>query len=224
MPEFNPGLGSLTGIDLNVSLTHQGEVDIYNVTGSSQPVSDASSSIPIELDTPTPGVLDLFSATASLRSTTVGTSPPAIEYPGTGFKSWSSFSPLDLADYVGVGNGDYELFKRHRRVLAVCDAASRSEGVYRRRCQLARGRRPGSLTPTARSRCPSRRAWRWPCWVVEADSRIVVSPLAGSVRRIKKPSSPAAADEDGFVGFANQVSGVTPEGESAIFRPVACGL
>ena len=39
LPEFNPALGTLTAISIKFALSYQGEVDIFNISGSPQTAS-----------------------------------------------------------------------------------------------------------------------------------------------------------------------------------------
>jgi PEP-CTERM motif len=109
LPQFDPSLGTLTAVDLSFSLNYQGEVDVLNFTGALQSIASASSSIPIQLATPTPGIIDLVSATNTIGAETVGFSPPLNQFFGAALSATVPLSPSDLADYEGTGNGSFLL-------------------------------------------------------------------------------------------------------------------
>jgi hypothetical protein len=109
LPEFNPALGTLQSIDVTFALTYQGEVDIFNFSGVPQ-LATASSSVPIDITAPSPGVPSL-TASNSVTGVIVGTSPPLNEFPGAILNTTIPFDPVpaDFASYEGIGNNNYQL-------------------------------------------------------------------------------------------------------------------
>ncbi len=84
LPEFNPAFGTLTGISIKFALSYQGEVDIFNISGSPQTAS-ASSSVPIDVTAPTSGVPSL-TASYSVSNVTATSSPQLSEFLGPVFE------------------------------------------------------------------------------------------------------------------------------------------
>ncbi len=110
LPQFNPTLGTLTGIEVDFSLNYQGEVDIENFSGAAQTVS-ASSSEPIDMDTPSNPSLQLVLAAYSITNTAIGA--PSGKYPFLGPAQNGTFpftpAPAAFPSYEGNGNSSYTL-------------------------------------------------------------------------------------------------------------------
>jgi PEP-CTERM motif len=109
LPEFNPALGTLTGIAIKFNLNYQGEVDIYNLSGSTQTAS-GSSSVPINITAPSSGVPSL-AASYSVSNVTLTSTPPLNEFLGPALSTTLSFNPTapNFGAYEGVGNNNYQL-------------------------------------------------------------------------------------------------------------------
>jgi hypothetical protein len=110
LPEFNPAFGTLESISIKFALTYQGEVDIVNISGSPQTATAASSSVPIVITAPSPGVPTL-SASYSVTNVPLTASPPLNEFPGGVSNTTIPFNPTpaQFALYEGVGNSSYQL-------------------------------------------------------------------------------------------------------------------
>jgi hypothetical protein len=109
LPEFNPTFGTLTGISIKFALSYQGEVDIFNISGSPQ-TATASSSVPINITAPTSGVPSLTAA-YSVTNVAVSSTPNLNEYLGPALSTTLTFNPTapNFATYEGVGNSNYQL-------------------------------------------------------------------------------------------------------------------
>ena len=110
LPEFNPAFGTLESIAIKFALTYQGEVDILNISGSPQTATAASSSVPIVITAPSPGVPTL-SASYSVTNVSLTASPPLNEFPGGVSSTTIPFNPTpaQFALYEGIGNSNYQL-------------------------------------------------------------------------------------------------------------------
>ena len=110
LPEFNPALGTLQAVHVEFALQYQGEVDIVNISGSPQSFTNATSSVPINITAPSPGVPSL-TASMSVSSGSLVSSPPLNEFPGSVLNTTIPFDvlPADLGSYEGAGNNSYML-------------------------------------------------------------------------------------------------------------------
>ena len=110
LPEFNPALGTLESIAIKFAVTYQGEVDNLNISGSPQTATAASSSVPIVITAPSPGVPSL-SASYSVTNVGLTASPPLNEFPGGVSSTTIPFNPTpaQFALYEGIGNSSYQL-------------------------------------------------------------------------------------------------------------------
>ena len=110
LPEFNTALGTLTGVEVDVNLTYQGEVDVYGynyLTDMPSPFTNAMSSVPIALSAPS-GDVPLVSAAYSVAS---GSAPYLTEASFLGGISNTTIpfieSPANFGLYEGVGSNLY---------------------------------------------------------------------------------------------------------------------
>jgi len=110
LPEFNPALGTLVSVHLDFDLNYQGELDIFNFSGSTQSFTNASSSVPITISAPSSGVPSL-SASYSVSSGSLVSSPPLNQFLGPVLNTTIPFDALsaDFASYEGIGNNSYLL-------------------------------------------------------------------------------------------------------------------
>ncbi len=112
LPEFNTALGTLTGVEVDLHLTYQGEVDVFNFTGALNSFTNGTSSVPIDLTTPS--VANSLLATASYSVASGNANPPmftATFFPGPTTVGTLAYNPLpaDFASYEGLGNNSYTL-------------------------------------------------------------------------------------------------------------------
>jgi hypothetical protein len=109
LPEFNPALGTLTGIAVKFALSYQGEVDVSNLSGSPQTAS-GSSSVPVNFTAPSSGAPSTTAA-YSVTNVALTSTPPLNEFLGPVLSTNLSFNPLavDFGLYEGVGNSNYQL-------------------------------------------------------------------------------------------------------------------
>jgi hypothetical protein len=109
LPQFNPALGTLTGIAIKFALSYQGEVDIFNFSGSPQ-TATASSSAPIDITAPSSGVPSL-TASYSVTSATLTSTPQLNEFLGPVSDTTLTFNPTapNFSAYEGSGNSNYQL-------------------------------------------------------------------------------------------------------------------
>jgi PEP-CTERM motif len=108
LPEFNPALGTLESVAIQFALQYQGEVDIYNISGSTQTFTNASSSVPISITAPSE-VLPPLSASYFVSS---GSLPSVFNsFPGPVLNTTIPLNPAsaDFGLYEGVGNNSYSL-------------------------------------------------------------------------------------------------------------------
>jgi hypothetical protein len=110
LPEFNPALGTLQSVQVSFAVQYQGEVDIFNFSGSPQTAFTASSSVPITITAPSPGVPGL-TASNSLMNASLTSSPPLNQFLGAVSNTTIPFAPLpaNFASYEGIGNSNYTL-------------------------------------------------------------------------------------------------------------------
>jgi hypothetical protein len=109
LPQFNPALGTLESISIKFALSYQGEVDIYNISGSPQTAS-GSSTVPINFTAPSSGAPSV-NASYSVSNVTLTSTPPLNEFLGPALSTTLSFNPTapNFAAYEGSGNSDYSL-------------------------------------------------------------------------------------------------------------------
>src|SRR5471032_1067496 len=63
LPGFNPSLGTLTGVTLQLDTTGTAEVDVINISGGPLPFTNATCSIPVTITGPGPtSVIDTLTA------------------------------------------------------------------------------------------------------------------------------------------------------------------
>lgn len=114
LPEFNPALGTLTGVEVDVTLTYQGEVGVINFseysdppTGVTEPFTNAMSSVAIAMSAPS-GNVPLVSAAYSVASGSVGGGDSA-SYLGGDTTTTVPFaeSPANFGLYEGFGSNTY---------------------------------------------------------------------------------------------------------------------
>jgi len=102
--QFNPSLGTLTSVEIDVTSNIVASVLVFNDTSSTQSFTNATASIPITLTGP--ASLSL-SATGTTTGQT-GTVGPGLKetlpgVPTTASTSTTLTSPGDLAPYIGTG-------------------------------------------------------------------------------------------------------------------------
>jgi PEP-CTERM motif len=112
LSEFNPALGTLTGVQISFGLTYAGELDVINFTNASNPFTSGMSQVPINVLTPSgldsPLVTTAYAVASGIANppqfaTTFFMGPPTATSP--------SFTPGagDFALYTGLGNNSYTL-------------------------------------------------------------------------------------------------------------------
>ncbi len=115
LPEFNPALGTLTGVELSFSLMYQGEVTVLNFSeyfgpGTTEAFTNGSSTVPIDMSTPSGLLSPLVMAAYSGVS---GSVPVATtnDYFGPSTAMTPTFNPVsgDFPLYTGVGDNSYTL-------------------------------------------------------------------------------------------------------------------
>ena len=115
LSEFDPSLGTLTGVEVDFALTYKGEVDVLNFTSSSNPFTNASSQLPIAMTTPSSvSPFDLPLVTASYSVASGNANPPMFSQtffpdPGSPSSNTIVFNPVSFAPYEGIGNNSYQL-------------------------------------------------------------------------------------------------------------------
>jgi hypothetical protein len=109
LPEFNPALGTLESISIKFALSYQGEVDIYNFSGSTQTAS-ASSTVPLNFTAPSSGAPSV-NAAYSVTGVSLTSTPASNAFLGPVLSTTLSFNPTspNFAAYEGVGSSDYSL-------------------------------------------------------------------------------------------------------------------
>lgn len=109
LPQFNTALGTLTGVEVDFTLNYQAVVDIVNFTGQAQSFT-ASSSVPIDMDTPSDPSLQLVLAAYSL-SNSVGSAFAETPFAGPVQNGTFPFTPApaNFGPYEGNGNNSYTL-------------------------------------------------------------------------------------------------------------------
>jgi hypothetical protein len=111
LPQFNPALGTLTAVSVEFDMQFQGEVDIFNFSGSPQTFSNAfSNGVPINITAPTPGGPSL-SASYAVASGNLVSSPPLNQFPGPISNSSVFLNPLPafFAAYEGLGSANFSV-------------------------------------------------------------------------------------------------------------------
>jgi len=101
--QFNPSLGTLTSVEIEVSSNIVASVDVYNFSGSPQSFTKATASIPITLTGPASLSLSATGGTAGLAGSAV---PGLNTFPGlptTASTSTTLTSSGALAPYIGTG-------------------------------------------------------------------------------------------------------------------------
>ena len=117
LPEFNPALGTLTGVELSFALTYQGEVDVLNFSQffgppTAEPFTDASLTIPIDMSTPSgllaPLVMAAYSGVSGIAAPVY---PNTTNFLGPPTAMTPTFTPGmgDFPLYTGVTTNLYTL-------------------------------------------------------------------------------------------------------------------
>lgn len=103
--QFNPSLGTLTSVEIEVSSNIVASVDVYNFSGSPQSFTKATASIPITLTGPASLSLSATGGTADLAGS-AAPFPSSNTFPGvptTASTSTTLTSSGALAPYIGTG-------------------------------------------------------------------------------------------------------------------------
>jgi hypothetical protein len=112
LPEFNPAMGTLTGVEIDFDVHYQAIIQVYNVSGSPQSVG-AYSSTPLDMTTPSGLQSDMFTAvygtSLSPISETVGLGVNTYNGPITETTVPFTESAPNLGLYVGLGTNNYSL-------------------------------------------------------------------------------------------------------------------
>jgi PEP-CTERM motif len=117
LPAFDTALGTLTGVDLDITSTTTASVQVYNFAGASQTFSNATASIPLTVTGPAGLFVTAtysagpFSGTAAPGLTTVpgttGTASNSTSVPSTDFSHYEGSSPIALSYSADAPFGDY---------------------------------------------------------------------------------------------------------------------
>src|SRR5450432_2948879 len=99
LQDFDPALGTLTGITVDLADTTTGEVDIFNATGAPQNFTNATSSVPLSLTAP---------AGLTLATTAVAGPISGVVIPG-----FSAFTGLTASSdpSVVIPTADFGMFE-----------------------------------------------------------------------------------------------------------------
>jgi xanthosine utilization system XapX-like protein len=98
--QFNPSLGTLTGVTISVDATVTADIQIINTTGADQTFTDATASIPVTVTGPA-GVMAATTATGTIAS---GIAAPGMNsFPGVTGSSTGTEAVSDFTPYVGTG-------------------------------------------------------------------------------------------------------------------------
>lgn len=101
--QFNPALGTLTGVTVTVYSTVVADVQVYNPSGSASSFTNAFASVPVNATGPS-GISVMSTATATVASGTAAAGPSTTSFTGVmGTSMGSAAVTGSFAPYEGTG-------------------------------------------------------------------------------------------------------------------------
>lgn len=102
---FDPSLGILTGVTLELDTSATAEVDILNFSGSPESFSNATATIPVTATGPGPTLVTNNLMAGPISGTASILYPGTNQYPGNpaNDNNSTSVAPADFGPYIGVG-------------------------------------------------------------------------------------------------------------------------
>lgn len=101
--QFNPSLGTLTGVVISVDATVEATISVFNATGGALSFTNATASIPVTVTGPE----SVTAATTATATQATGIAAPGVNsYAGVSGTSTGVTTVSDFTPYVGTGTFD----------------------------------------------------------------------------------------------------------------------